>query len=191
MKKVVSLSLSVLLLVPVFAQITTASPSRPPFSKAMEAVLHDFTGNFRNISGELILQQAETDNYTSLVQLPGATECVITRYHSLEDSTASWQAKMYRNEDFALAAKQYKEYYNRLKSCYLTLKDGSSIYLKGVWTEPSDDKKFSVCTFKLNTTDLRYNELQVDLEILFELQEWVININVSNKKKDTLEPQRP
>jgi len=106
----------------------------------------------------------------------------------VQDSTASWQAKMPRNEDFETAAKQYKEYYNRLKSCFITLRDGSSIYLKGEWNEPSNSKKFIVSTFKLNTTDLRYVELQVDLEMLYELQEWVININVSNKKKDTLEP---
>jgi polyphosphate kinase len=188
MKKIISLSITVLSLLPAFAQVSSASPANPPFAKAMQAVLHDFTGNFRSISGHLILQQAETDNYVSLVQLPGATECIITRYHSLQDSTASWQAKMTRNEDFQIASKQYREYYTRLKSCFLTLKDGSSIYLKGEWSEPDDSRKFTVSTFKLNTTDLRYLELQVDLEMLFLLNEWVVNINVSNKKKDTLEP---
>lgn len=189
MKKLIIFSLTVLSVVTVCAQVNTASPARAPFSKAMQTVLHDFTGNFRNITGDLIEQQAEIDNYVSLVQLPGATECTITRYHSVQDSTASWQAKMFRSEDFAVAAKQYKEFYNRLKSCYLTLRDGSSIYIKGDWNEPSDEKKFTVTTFRLNTTDLRYRELQVNLELLFELQEWVVNINVSNKKKDTLEPE--
>jgi DNA modification methylase len=111
------------------------------------------------------------------------------RYHSKEDITASWQAKMFRNGDFDIAAKQYREFYNRLKSCYLTLADGSSIYLKGDWEAPTDEKSFTVSTFRLATTDLRYSDLKIELEILYQLDQWAVNINVVSKKKDTLQAE--
>lgn len=187
MKKITILSIAMLAMLTSFTQVNTASPAAAPFSKAMETVLHDYTGNFLHISGDLIAKEVETESYASTVQLPGAAECLVTRYHSIEDKTASWQAKMGRSEDFDAASKQYKELYNRLKSCYLKLSDGSSIYLKGEWEEPKTEKTFTVSTFRLASTDLRYRELKVDLEILYQLDQWVVNINVVSKKNDTLE----
>jgi hypothetical protein len=187
LKKITIFAVAVLATLSSFAQVNTASPAAAPFSKAMETVLHDYTGNFRNISGDLVAKEIETESYASLVKLPGAGECMVTRYHSLEDKTASWQAKMMHSEDFEAAAKQYKELYSRLKSCYLKLPDGSSIYLKGEWEEPKEEKIFTVSTFRLASTDLRYREMKVDLELLYQLNEWVVNINVVSKKKDTLE----
>ena len=189
MKKIIIPAIAVLATLTGFAQVNAASPAAAPFSKAIETVLHDYTGNFHHISGDLIAKEVETESYASTVQLPGAAECLVTRYHSAEDKTASWQAKMLRSEDFEAAAKQYKELYNRLKSCYLKLPDGSSIYLKGEWEEPKTEKTFAVSTFRLASTDLRYRELKVDLEILYLLDQWVVNINVLSKKNDTLEEE--
>ena len=172
-----------------FCQVSTASPTAAPFPKAMAAVLHDYTGNFISISGDLVTQDVESESYVSTVRLPGAISCMVTRFHSKEDITASWQAKMFRAEDFGLAAKQYRELYKHLKACYLKLNDGSSIFLKADLEEPKEDKKFTVTSFKLASTDLRYRELKVELELLYRMSEWEININVVSKKKDSLETE--
>lgn len=187
MKKIIVLSVVILSTIYGNAQNSSASPAASPFPKAMEAVLHDYTGNFYNISGELVAKEVETESYISTIQLPGAAECLVTRYHSKEDISASWQAKMFRGEEFGQATRQYKEFYNRLKSCYLRLQDGSNIYLKGEWEEPKEENAFTVSIFRLATTDLRYSELKIELEILYQLDQWVVNINVASKKKDTLE----
>jgi hypothetical protein len=186
-KKTIVLAVAVFAMICGYTQNNSSSPAASPFPKAMEAVLNDYTGNFYHISGALVAKEVETESYASTVQLPGAAGCLVTRYHSKEDITASWQAKMFRSEAFAMAAKQYRELYNRLKSCYLRLQDGSSIYLKGEWEEPKEEKSFTVSTFRLTTTDLRYSELKIDLEILYQLDQWVVNINVVSKRKDTLE----
>ncbi len=168
------------------AQNSFTSRREEPFSKVMEAVLHDFPNNYRNISGDLVLDQAEIENYASLVQLPGASECMVTRYHSVEDTTASWQAKMFHNEDYKLVAVQYKELYRQLKNCYLRLVDGSIIYLNAEWEAPTEEKPFVMSTLRLATGDERYKEMKIDLEMVYQFPEWTININVVGKKDDSL-----
>lgn len=170
-----------------FSQTSYASFKDESFSKVMEAVVHDYPNNYRNISGDLVLEQAEIDNYVSLVQLPGASECVVTRYHSLEDTTASWQAKMFRSEDFKEASQRYKELYRQLKGCYLRLVDGSILYMNAEWESPTEEKPFVMSTLRLATGDDRYKEMKIDLEMVYQFPEWTININVSGKKKDSLE----
>lgn len=189
MKSITALGIIFLISTSAFSQASTASPTASAFPKAMAAVLHDYTVNFTGITGELISKDVESESYTSTILLPGAKECKITRYHSKEDITASWQANMLRTEDFEAAAKHYKELYKHLKACYLKLNDGSSIFLKATLETPSEDKKFTVTSFKLATTDLRFRELKVELELLYRIGEWEININVVNKKKDSLEPE--
>ncbi len=109
------------------------SSDKEIFSMAIEAVLHDFPSNLRHITGELVLAEGEIENYACTVELPGAEHCVITRYHSASDTTASWQAKMYTSDDFGKASAKYHALYNRLQSCYLLLADSSMVYLKGEW----------------------------------------------------------
>lgn len=187
MKKMMFACVALLVATGALAQARFASVKEEPFSKVMEAVVHDFPNNYRNISGELVLEQAEIESYASLVQLPGASECVITRYHSLEDSTASWQAKMFRSEDFKEVAQRYKELYRQLKGCYLRLVDGSIIYMDAEWEAPTEEKPFVMSTLRLATGDWRYKEMKIDLEMVYQFPEWTININVSGKKKDSLE----
>src|SRR6476646_4106245 len=100
MKPSICLIISVFTYLISFSQTRFASNNTQSFPEVIQAVLHDFPHNFSDIRGELILAQGEIENYASRVELPGSELCLITRYHSLEDTTASWQAKMFRNEDF-------------------------------------------------------------------------------------------
>jgi hypothetical protein len=160
----------------------TADTSR--FSVAIEAVLHDFPDNLYHISGELVLAEGETENYSSRVAPPGAMNCVITRYHSIVDSTASWQAKMYSQEDFGKAARQYHELYKKLSNCYLRLADSSIIYLKGNWEPAREEITFTTSTLRLDMDDDRYKDVKVELELVYLASDWVVNINIISKKAD-------
>src|SRR5260221_14197712 len=93
------------------------------FPATINAVLKDFPYNLRNITGELVLAQGEFENYASIVELLGAENCVVTRYHSADDTTASWKAKMFSSEDFDQGARTYLELFRKLKGCYHQLVD--------------------------------------------------------------------
>lgn len=154
------------------------------FSKAFETVLMDYPNNFHNISGELLISQGEYEHYASTVQLPGALSCVVGRYHSMDDSTASWQAVMFRCEEFPEAEAEYKKLYRQLKASPITVVDGSKFYLQGDLQEASESMDFNITTLVFGTADRRYEDFKVELELLNDIEGWVININMVRRKPD-------
>jgi hypothetical protein len=154
------------------------------FPIAIDVILRDFPENLRHITGELVLAQGEFENYASLVQLPGAEDCIVTRYHSRRDSTVSWQATMYNDDDFGKAARQYRELFQKLKSCYISQADGTVLYLQGTWEPAKEGASFTTSTFRPGTTDWRYREVKVELELVYLLADWAVRINIVSKKRD-------
>lgn len=154
------------------------------FPFAIDSVLRDFPHNLRHITGEMVLAQGEFENYASLVVVPGAQSCIVTRYHSADDTTASWQAKMFSSDDFDEANREYQQLYRQLKTCYVKLVDGSIIYLDGQWEPAKGGASFTTSTLRLMTGDWRYKEVKVELELVYLLADWAVNINIVSKRRD-------
>jgi len=155
-----------------------------PFPAVIDAVLRDFPHQLGHITGELVLAQGEIENYSSLVVLPDAEQCIVTRYHSRRDTTASWQAKMFSSDDFGKASRQYQELFQKLKTCYMSLLDGRIIYLTGKWEAPKEEAAFTTSTLRLPMENWRYKDVKVELELVYLLAEWTVNINIVSKPPD-------
>jgi hypothetical protein len=155
-----------------------------PFPEAIDAVLGDFPYNLRHITGELLMAEGEIDNYASIVAVPDAENCIVTRYHSTEDTTASWQAKMFSGGEFGEAARKYEQLYRQLQTCYVRLIDGSIFNLAGVWEPAREGASFTTSTLRIRTSDQRYKEVKVELELVYQLADWAVNINIVSKKPD-------
>jgi len=151
---------------------------------AINAVLADFPNNLRHISGELVLAQGEFEDYASLVVLPGATACTVTRWHSWDDTTASWQAKMYSTDDFAAATSEYHALFRQLQQCYVRLVDGSIVNLAGDWEPPKNGVPFATSTLRLVTGDQRYKDVEVEVQLVYLLADWAVNITIVSKRPD-------
>jgi hypothetical protein len=154
------------------------------FAAVIDAVLKDFPDNLRHISGDLVLAQGEFENYASVIVLPGSAECTITRWHSVDDTTASWQAKMFVSDDFTAASAEYHTLFRKLQRCYLRLVDGSIVYLNGDWEPAAEGASFTTSTLRLTTGDWRYKEVKVELELAYLMPEWAVRINIVSKKRD-------
>jgi hypothetical protein len=165
-----------------------AQTSVSPFVSAIDSVLRDFPNNLRHITGELVLAQGEFENYVSMVQLPGSADCIITRWHSTGDTTASWQAKMYSGDDFSAAEKCYRQLYRQLKGCYMRLHDSSLVYLNGEWNPAKEEAAFTSSTLRLGFDDWRYREVQVELELVYLMADWAVRINIVSKPPDDALP---
>lgn len=163
----------------VLAEITPLT-----FHGVIDSVLRDFPNNLRHITGDLVLAQGEFENYASTVELPGAENCTITRWHSIDDTTASWQAQMFKSDDFGAASKQYHALFRQLQRCYLKLVDGSVIYLNGDWEPAQEATRFTTSTLRLLTGDWRYREVKVELELVYLFSDWAVRINIVSKKRD-------
>jgi hypothetical protein len=165
------------------AQTQTLSPA---FGNAIDSILHDFPQNLRHITGDLVLAQGEFENYSSTVVLPGAEDCLITRWHSTGDTTASWQAKMYSGGDFAAAEKCYKQLFHELKHCYLRLQDSSLVFLEGDLAPAKEEATFTSSTLRLGIDEWRYRQVQVDVELVYLLADWAVRINIISKPPDEM-----
>ena len=154
------------------------------FHSAIDSVLRDFPYNLRHITGEVVLAQGEFENYASLVMVPEAQSCVVTRYHSADDTTASWQAKMFTGDDFDEANREYQQLYRQLKTCYVKLVDGSIVYLDGKWEPAKSGVSFTTSTLRLMTGAWQYREVKVELELVYLVADWDVNINIVSKRRD-------
>jgi hypothetical protein len=155
-----------------------------PFVDAIDAVLGDLPNNLRFVTGVLVLAEGEVDRYASLVVVPDAENCVVTRYHSVVDTTASWQAKMFSGGDFDAASRKYQQLFQQLKVCYVRLPDSSVYFLDGTWQPAREGLTFTTSTLKLKTDDQRFRNVEVELELVYELADWAVNINIVTKKPD-------
>ncbi len=186
MKKVLTLWVAVMAVSYSHAQFRLIDRgSSPGFGKAIETILGDFPYNYKHITGELVLAEGDLSQFASTISLPGSESCLIAHYHSGLDTTASWQALMFRGEAFDAAAKEYKRLYHQLKGCKLRMVDGSVYYLDGEFERADESLDFVTSTLKIQTADERFREFKVELELLYKLDHWVININMVTKKKDS------
>ena len=178
-------SITLLLALTSFCALRAQAPVSP-FVTAIDSVLRDFPSNLRHITGDLVLAQGEFENYVSMVQLPGSADCIITRWHSTGDTTASWQAKMYSGDDFGAAEKCYHQLYRQLKTCYMRLKDSSLAYLTGDWNPAKEEASFTSSTLRLGINDWRYNKVEVEVELVYLLADWAVRINIVSKPPDDM-----
>ena len=154
------------------------------FSAVIDAVLQDFPNNLRHISGELVMAQGEFENYASVLIPADAQDCIVTRWHSKRDTTASWQARMFTSDDYGAAEKRYRRLYGLLKGCHMTLADSSLILLEGNWEPAKEGVAFTTSTLRLKTNDWRYHEVKVELELVYQLADWAVQVNIVSKKPD-------
>lgn len=196
MKPILTLAVTVLAFSSLFAQAPLthddsavlaeagALPRVADFPTVIDAVLQDFPNNLRHISGELVMAQGEFENYASVLTLPDAQECIVTRWHSKRDTTASWQAKMFTSDDYSAAEKRYHRLYLQLKGCHMTLADSSLILLEGNWEPAREGVAFTTSTLRLKTDDWRYREVKIDVELVYQLADWAVQINIVSKRPD-------
>ncbi len=154
------------------------------FNNALQKIVLDFRYNFENITGEKLYSQGEVEHYESTIKLPGSTECIIYRYHSVIDTTASWQGILYQGEDYREAVKAYRNTIKLLNKSRMQWIDRSVAGFSGVLQEPGEGVKFTVSSLYLDTSDPRYKHFTAEVELVPNYAGWQVNVNMHNKKPD-------
>jgi hypothetical protein len=167
------------------AQLRFLEKKQPTtFQQSFQAIIGDFPYNYRHIMGGLVDKTGDFEQYASSVKLPGAETCVIGIYHSSLDTTASWQAVMFKSEEFKAAGREYRRLYHELKACKMKTTDGSAYFLAGHFEEPAEELDFITSKLVIETPDERYHEFSIELELIYELDHWVVRVNLVSKKRD-------
>ena len=164
-----------------FAQWHKPVASSPGFSAALEKIVLDFRNNFRNIQGDVLQKEGETEIYESAVKLPGAVDCKIIRFHSALDTTASWQATLYKGEEYNEAINAYQNTFNFVKKSRLRWVDGSNVSFSGSIQPARNDVRFTVSTLQLLQDDERYKNFEAQVELVSNLDGWEVHVNLHKK----------
>jgi len=158
-------------------------PGGNAFSQSLSTVVEHFQNNYNQIQGELLPSDPDRTIFQSTVLLPGASHCVIYRFHSKEDSSASYQATLYQGEDFNAAAKAYKQVFKQTSQT--KFKIGVTNYsLEGTLLEPSEDLRFTSSILRsTNHSDL-YKNFMAEVEMINGIEGWTVHLNLHSRKAD-------
>ncbi len=154
------------------------------FSDSLAVIVQDFKRNFTTIQGKQLNSRGEMDVYQSRVSVPGALHSAVYRFHSLEDTTDSWQAIMYEGESYEAAVKVYKQTYKQLKKAKMKWVDKSIISFMSELEMPDESIRFTVTTLRLNIIDLPYRSFFGEIELTNTYDGWEVHLNLHSKKND-------
>jgi len=151
--------------------------------QALEKVIADFPRNFATLKGEVLNNNPQTVEYTSLLEFKSAEENTITQY-SGNLPVYSWQAQMLTAEEFAVAEKKYKALYKDLKNISLTVNRDYTYGLSGEYDAPSESRKFATSVFQLTPSASNLPKVKVELSMQYEFPEWKIFLTVYQKERE-------
>ncbi len=154
------------------------------FADSLAIIIQDFKKNFSTIEGVQLPSQGEMDVFRSKASIPGALHCGIYRFHSLQDTTANWQAIMYEGESYENAVKIYKNTFHQLKKSKMKWVDKTIVSFAGDLEIPDENVSFTVSTLRLNTVDKPYRSFFGEVELTSTYIGWEVHLNFHNRKND-------
>ncbi len=157
----------------------------PEFTSALEKIVLDFRFNYKNIKDSSILKEGGTETFESAIKLPGAQQCRITFYNSKLDTSASWQAVVYRGANFSEAVRAYQNTFRLVKKSHLNWIDRSLMRFTGDLENPKEEVDFATSTLRLDLDDDRYKKFAAEIELLNSgYDTWEVHLNLQTKKND-------
>jgi len=165
--------------------IKPAIKANNAFADSLTEIVTDYSNNFKNIQGDLLPAEIDADTYLSKIGLPGATGCVIKRYHSVVDNSASWQAVLFTSDSYEEAVKYYKKVFTQIKKIKVKGINSSTGVFEGTMEKLDENVRFSVSSLRLKTPDFRYRNFAADIELVNNYDGWEVHLNLYKKKKDT------
>ena len=151
----------------------------------LQKVINDYPNQFKNIKGEIIVENPQTTDYSSKVQIPGSVNTVITKYSS-EDSTEiySWKCVLLESEDFEIVSKKYKEIYNQVKNSIIKLDGNKPFILNGTYVDPTEEKRYTASPFSLVPASGDLKKLKVELTLEYLVTEWKVSLLVYDQPEE-------
>lgn len=165
-------------------------PSANGFSADMKKVIEDYPNRFINLMGEVKVQNEQSTEYECNLKVNGAEEVSITRYSSNRSGVVSWEAVMLTTESFDEARKKYRNYFNQLNNLAVTIGEGH-YRLRGVFSAPSDEKKFNSVFFALDPSAADLGKIKIELTLQYQApMDWQVKVLVYDKEREDSEQGR-
>lgn len=154
------------------------------FGDSLTLIVKDFKNNFYPIQGKQYPSEGMVDIYNSKAAIPGSEHCIIQRYHSVEDTTASWQAIMYDGESYVDAVKIYKNIFHLVKKSKIKWADKRTFSFDGAMEIPDESVRFTSSPLTLKVPDQEYKHFIAAVEITNSYSGWEVHVNLHSRKND-------
>lgn len=168
-KTLVLLTIFIVCLTTVHAQIRLNT--NPSISADLRKVIEDYPSHFEHILGDPVVSNPQSTDFHCRVTIPGAVECVITRFSSNDTPVVSWQAVMLHTSGFEEAKRRFRSLFTDLNN----LRAGSTM-LKGVYEAPVEEKQFNSVLFSPVPADGAYRRLRLELVMEAQGMDWKVRL---------------
>ncbi|MBS1597177.1 MAG: hypothetical protein JST75_03055 [Bacteroidetes bacterium] len=145
---------------------------------ALEKVVKDFPNRFHNIKGDVIVQQAQTVEYKSTVQVPGATSCVVTKHVISNNDSYTWSCTAFTSRDFNIAKNKYKEIYDQIANTIIKVDGQKPFIISGQYRTPYEQRKLTAVVFELLPAVGEMKKLKIELDLQYVVSDWKVTLNV-------------
>jgi hypothetical protein len=181
--KFLKLTALFLLIFSICASAQLRLPVNNSLRNDFQKIMAEYPDHFESIRGDVVNKNPQTIEYASQLKLADAEECMVVKYSSGNKSVYSWQALMYRTEDFEAAYKKYKWLFNQLKGMNIYyVKDQYT--LRGSFEEADESRKFTNSILAPVNPPEPLKKLKVEVALQFEFPEWKVNLLVYEKERE-------
>lgn len=154
---------------------------------ALQQVISDYPNKFRNIKGQVVNEDPQTTDYVSKVQIPGASNAVITKYSSTDEREIySWKCIIAESEEFEVMEKKYKELFNQIKNSIVKVEGQKPLILNGNYEAPTEEKRFVASSFNLLPAGSSLAKIKVELTLEYFVTEWKISLLVFDQEEESI-----
>jgi hypothetical protein len=180
MRNLVTIILFVIAAAPSYAQGVFANKT----TAALEKVIQDYPNRFKNIKGEVIVENPQTTEYRSTIQIPGSAPSTVTRYSSKKNDVYSWTCIVFEGEDFNQVKNKYKELFGQIKNSIIKMEGQKTFILNGQYETPTEEKKFTTVIFELLPAVGDMKKVKVDLTLQYQITGWKISLSVYDRDRN-------
>ena len=151
------------------------------FGDSLSAIVNSYATNFRSIQGKAMLHQEDPEMFQSTISLPGSSQCIISRYRSIKDTSASWQAVLYTGDDFNQARKIYRNTFTSLKKTAIKLAGNAAVHFEGTLEDPEENLRFASTSLRLKTSQPLFEQFYTEIGLTNSNYEWIVVVNIFSK----------
>lgn len=146
-------------------------------NQALEKVIRDYPNRFHNIKGEIISQHSNTAEYRSVVLVPGASSCTLSKNNSSNDFY-SWSCTALNTRDFMTARARFKEIYEQIENSIIKVEGQKPFILSGQYRTPTELRSMNTISFELLPAVGDMKSLKIELSLEKSMALWKVKLNV-------------
>ncbi len=153
------------------------------FRATLTSIVNDYPNQFKNLLGDLLVENPQSTDFSSKLNISGAVSSVITKYSAAGIDVYSWEALILITDDFAAASKKFTSLFGSINNLTATL-EGRNVVFKGASLNPIEEKKFSSIRFQLADTNSKYKKLKIELLLEAAMLEWTVRVLIYETERE-------